>query len=326
MTKTSNLKPLVVVVTRTKNRNFLLKRALESVKNQTYKNFVHVIVNDGGDIKSVDGLVKQYQHNIKVIHNKASVGLTKALNQGIKAVDTKYVTILDDDDTWSVDRLEKTIRYLEETGLVGVVCVMDRIVEEIDGEKVKKISKARIYEGLTSISLYRQCLDNYMTNGCFTYRRDVYRKLDGYDERLAVAEDWDFGIRFLLMHDVAFLPTKSALHFYHHRPTAKGDVGNSVFDRVDEHRKLLNVLSNHYLRKDINSGTFGVGYIMNSLLYRKDTVMPYEEKRSLNQTIRLEGHINFATEQLKKQLEEFIRNEIKSNMLHNKIRSRLRSK
>lgn len=294
--------PKIVIVTRTKNRNLLLKRALDSVSAQTYKDYIHVIVNDGGSKEEVDKLLEGYTHSIKVIHNTKSIGLTQALNQGIKSVETKYISILDDDDSWHPDRLKKTVQHLEESGAKGVVCVMDRIVEEIDGDEVKEILRDRIHEGTSSISLYRQCLDNYFTNGCFTYQRSVYDELGGYDEKLIVAEDWDFGIRFLLKYDADFLNTKDALHNYHHRPEAKGDVGNSVFDRADEHRRHVNILANHYLRKDMQQGKFGVGYIMNSLLYRREFIVPYEENRLQNQTSHIEHHINEASVRLQHEL------------------------
>lgn len=286
-TKTSNI-PMVAVITRTKNRTFMLERAIKCVEAQTYDNYVHVIFNDGGDKGAVEALVKKYGNNRRiVIHNQESVGITKALNKAIKAVDSKYVTILDDDDTWPIERLEKTIPFLEETGEKSVVVKMDIVEEEIRGDKVRTISQRLHPEsGDGEINLFKQCQKNYISNGSVTYARDVYYELGGYDESLPVGEDWDFGIRLLLKYDVAFLRTENSLHFYHQRPHQDGDSGNSVHAGVGQQEKTINIIRNRYLRRDLNAGKFGVGYIMNKL--------EFDEIK----TVRLEGHINHCTKQI----------------------------
>jgi len=288
--------PMVAIITRTKDRRMLLKRAIQSVESQTYPDYIHVILNDGGDRQALETLLKQHSNKRrKVIHNQRSVGITKALNQAIRAVDSKYVTILDDDDTWPPERLEKTIPYLEATGEKAVVVKMDTIIEEIHGNEIRTISQSlhpESYEG--EISLFKQCHKNYLSNAVITYRREVYEELGGYDETLPVGEDWDFGIRLLLKYDVAFLRDEKPLAFYHQRPNQHGDDGNSVHAAVYQQEKTINLIRNRYLRQDIAAGRFGVGYVMNKLEHDRLAV------------IRLEGHMNFCTEQVKQYIEQYI--------------------
>jgi glycosyltransferase involved in cell wall biosynthesis len=319
----STASPKVAVITRTKNRDLLLKRALDSISTQTYDNFIQVVVNDGGYKKPVEEIIKNYKHNIKLIHNDKSVGLTKALNQGIRAVSTKYISILDDDDTWSPDRLEKTISYLEKTGAKGVVNVTDIIIEEIKREKIIEMSRHRLYEGMLSINLYKQCLDNYLSNGCVIYERDVYDELKGYNEQLKVAEDWDFGIRFLMKYDVDFLNTNNALCFYHHRPDAKGSTGNSVFDGINDHKRHLDLIANQYLRQDIRNGNLGLGYIINSLRYQKEVITPIEEKRLLEQSLKLKEHVNKSNAELQSAIQSYIL-DLKNSSISNRFIAKIR--
>lgn len=301
-------KAKTAIITRTKNRNLLLERVLKSVDSQTSKDFVHVVLNDGGDKQSLEALLKKYPaDNRVVIHNKTSVGLTPALNQAIRAVDSTYIAILDDDDSWAPERIEVVTAFMEDNGSRGSVVVMDRIVEEINdaGTKVRELSRNRWLEGIYSVSLYAQCLDNYLSNGSFTYTREVYKELGGYDEQLGVAEDWDFGIRYLLKYEAEFINTKEPLTFYHHRPQQTGDTGNSVFASVDTHAKNLSYLRNHYLRKDLQAGTFGIGYIMNDLAYRRAEGIEHD-KKALANVVRLEGHINHVSAESTKDIEQVI--------------------
>lgn len=292
-------KAKMAIITRTKNRHILLERAIKSVLDQTDKDYIHVIVNDGGERNSLDDLLNQHPDtNRIVIHNKESAGLTRALNQGIQSVESAYISILDDDDSWARDRLEITNTYFDEHPVAkGVVVFMDRIIESIEDDKIIEESRNRWHEGVDVVNLYKQCLDNYLSNGSFSYSRDIYNELDGYDEDLGVAEDWDFGIRFLLKYDVDFVSTDHALSYYHHRPKQEGDSGNSVFASIDQHKVALNQLQNKYLRQDINSGRLGVGYIMNNLRYERerDAVM---QRENLGLVTRLEGHINFMSKEV----------------------------
>lgn len=318
--------PKIVVVTRTKNRTVLLKRALESVQAQTMRDFVQVIVNDGGDKTAVEKLVKKYpKETIHVIHNDISVGHTRALNQGVKALKSTYVAILDDDDSWSPDCLENVVPFLDTTGAKGAVVVMDRIIEEVKGANITEISRNRWLPGQKYISLYKQCIDNYLATNCFVYRRDAYDELGGYDEKLGVAEDWDFGLRFLMKYDVELLQTERPLAFYHHRPEMTGDSGNSVFAGVASHQYHQNMLANKYLRDDIQKGVFGIGYIINSLKYDREAALA-KRQQELEDVVRLEGHVNYAADGIKQDVAEGInsvKQAVESQALVSKIKRRL---
>lgn len=291
--------PKIAIITRTKNRNLLLERSIKSVLSQTYKDYVHVVLNDGGDEDALELLLSRYPDEKRVvINNKQSVGITVALNQAIRAVDSKYISILDDDDSWASERLETVVAHMDNSNNPGAIVIMDRIIEKIEDGKVIEKSRNRWLEGVSSVSLYKQCLDNYLSNGVFNYTREVYEELDGYDETLDVAEDWDFGIRYMLKYDVDFISTQDALMYYHHRPEQSGPSGNSVFAGIDNHNKALNLLQNKYLRQDIISGGLGIGYIMNNLRYERDRDQAqHDENTAL--VVRLEGHINFVADELK---------------------------
>lgn len=294
MEKADGKKAKVAIITRTKDRPLLLERAIQSVESQTYSDYVHVILNDGGDKNNLDKLLKKHKSDRRVIvHNKKTEGFTKALNQAIRAVDSKYITILDDDDSWPPERLKKTISYLEKTGEKAVVVKMDVVIEEIKDDKIHFISQHLHPEsGEGEISLFKQCYKNYVSNGIVTYQRGIYEEIGGYDESLEVGEDWDFGIKLMLRYDVAFLRNEKPLFFYHQRPSQKGSQGNSVHAGVDIQEKTINIIRNRYLRQDLQNGYLGVGYIMNSI--------PQEE----SSVIRLERHVNHSVEQIRNRFKD----------------------
>jgi len=90
--------PQISVIVRTLNRKHLLRKALTSLANQSFRDFAVVLVNDGGD--SVQDLVDEFSRHYPVayINHEKSKGRTAALNAGLANTKTKWVAILDDDD------------------------------------------------------------------------------------------------------------------------------------------------------------------------------------------------------------------------------------
>lgn len=300
-------KPEVAVITRTKDRPLFLARAIISVQAQTMTDFIQIIVNDAGNRSAVEKVLKEHEKiirsPIKVIHNKVSNGMEAATNKAINSVDSKYIAIHDDDDSWHPDFLLETTKHLESTGSMGVVAAADRILETIKDGKIHIIKKERWLPGVSEINLYKQCLDQYAITIAFVYQRSALETVGLYDESLPVAADWDFAIRFLLEYDIDFLEHEPALANYHHRPDIKGKNGNSVFASRDLHEYYYNVLRNKYLRHDIKKGRIGIGYIMNSLKYQRDISIE-KQKQDEQQTVRIEGHINYVAQQINKHIDE----------------------
>lgn len=272
------MKAKVSVITRTKDRVLLLERAIKSVHNQTEKDFIHVIINDAGDPGPVESLLERYKdligNRVKLIHNKESRGMEAASNKAIKSVDSVYVAIHDDDDSWHPEFLERSIKALEGSDAAGVVVRTDKITEQIVGNKTVKILKTeRWMPDMKAVSLYRQCIDNQMTPITFLYRRSVYDEIGYYDEDLPVLGDWDFGIRLLQKYDVDFLDPGFALANYHHRKFMKDSSSNNSFGSgTDKHRYWSNRLMNKYLRQELADGRLGVGYIMSKLKYNQSNL------------------------------------------------------
>lgn len=283
----SQNKPIFAIITRTKDRGVLFERAIKSVANQTYKNYVHIILNDGGDKNAVEKVLQKYSDkNRIVIHNKQSVGIVPALNQAIRASKSDYVTILDDDDQWSPERLEVSKKYIEDHPEYDAhVVKMDTVIESIEnGKIVKKKAFLHPESGEGEISLYKQCIRNYISNGVVTYTRKIYDTLGGYDESLSIGEDWDFGVRLLMLQDVGMVSSGPSLVYYHQRPEEDGNLENSTHGLFEV---LINQLRNKYLRLDLENGRYGVGMIMN------------QEEYDLQKIVRLEGHVNHVGEEIR---------------------------
>lgn len=282
MSKPSNH---VAVITRTKNRPITLKRAVESVLNQTYQDFIHVIVNDGGNKEEVDDLLAsyldRYNGRLLVIHHDISKGMEAASNAGIRACESTYVAIHDDDDSWHPEFLVKTVAYLEsqkDSNIRGVLVNFDRILETQKGDTLVEVFRNNCRGWIRELTLWNMCKGNFFPPIAMLYRRDVYDVIGGvYDESLPVLGDWEFNLRFLQYFDISYLDEVLAL--YHHRTEAHSSYSNSLIGGLDKHVHYNKVIRDRFLREDLQKNSLGLGYILNYLHDKK-----LEEERQLPQT------------------------------------------
>lgn len=264
---------IVGIITRTKNRPTLLKRAIESVLNQSYEQWIMVIVNDGGDPVIVDRLAAHYESRargrIKIIHNEQSLGMEAASNRGIRAISPDYFVIHDDDDSWSPEFLKIGVAELEHahqqhSRINGVITMANAIFERIEGNTVivERVEEYKPWINKGVISLDTMLSDNQFAPIQFIYRAEVIEKIGLYREDLPVLGDWEFNIRFMLRYDIMVIP--QVLAFYHHRGhDSNGIYGNSIIAARDKHDFFRQFLKNEWLRNDISSGSASLGHFVN---------------------------------------------------------------
>lgn len=185
--------PLVSIVLPTYNRERYIKKAIESVLNQTYKNIELIIVDDGSIDKTPKILSELSKREPKmiVLTNKTNLGLVRTLNKGIKTVQGKYIARIDDDDFWCDKRkLEKQVDFLEkniEYALVGGGAIKinkqgKEIVRYLLPENDEDIRKGIL-------------VDNTFVHVAVLFRKDIWKKVGGYDEEFDGLEDRDLWLK-----------------------------------------------------------------------------------------------------------------------------------
>ena len=101
------------------NRADMIVRALDSLVNQTYKDFEVLIIDDGSK-DTIKQVVDQYAGNLDIAYYyyDHSGNIAYLRNQGMNRAKGKYVAILDSDDWCSDNRLELQIRYFNKLFLI----------------------------------------------------------------------------------------------------------------------------------------------------------------------------------------------------------------
>jgi len=120
---TTTKNPLVSVVMPAYNAENYIAEAIESILNQTYKNFEFIIVNDGSTDNTLN-IIKRYAKKDKriiIIDHKERKGISETRNNGLRAAKGKYIATHDSDDMSMPDRFQEQVNYLNKNPKVGVV-------------------------------------------------------------------------------------------------------------------------------------------------------------------------------------------------------------
>jgi glycosyltransferase involved in cell wall biosynthesis len=254
----------VTVVVRTKNRPVLLHRALDNILSQSYQDLSVVVVNDGGDPAPVDALAHGYGHlspgKLTVVHHPTSKGMEAATNAGIRAGRSEFIAVHDDDDRWHQDFLLKTVGLLDGKPTTQGVAVRTNVVyEELRDGTMVETGSFPYWPELQAITLTDMLRINRIVPISFLYRRSVHDHVGFYNEELDVVGDWEFYLRFLQAYPMELLDDEP-LAFWCQRPSASGDMGNSVIAAASEHAKFDSLVRDAFLRRE--AGKTGVGYLL----------------------------------------------------------------
>lgn len=201
--------PLVSIIIPTYNKEEYIKKALESVLNQTYKE-IEVIVIDDGSIDNTQEIVKSF-NNTRIIYIwQENKGAAAARNTGIKKAQGKYIAFLDSDDLWLKEKLEKQVRFLEENpemGLLGTGCYQINYKREIMGKKIFP-TKNKVLQGI--LIKY-----NPFIQSSVMVRKEVFDKIDSYDESFSQSEDYELWLRIAKYYKIANLPELLVMKRYY---------------------------------------------------------------------------------------------------------------
>ncbi|WP_370317362.1 glycosyltransferase [Pseudoalteromonas sp.] len=186
---------LVSVYIPTHNRCDLLKRAVNSVLDQSYNNIELIVVNDGssdGTQQYLEDLAK-IDSRLKIVNLPTPKGACFARNLAVFEARGQFITGLDDDDFFTKDRIKSFVKHsnqLEQFSFISSATIFFHGYEP----NLNIISKA--FNKQVVITLKELSKFNAIGNQIFTYTERV-KKLGGFDVRLSAWQDYDMWLRLV---------------------------------------------------------------------------------------------------------------------------------
>lgn len=183
--------PITVLMT-CYNAEYWLDETIQSVLNQSFRNFEFVIINDGSIDKTLDIILSYARKDSRItVLDKQNTGLTESLNFGLRASRGKWIARLDADDLCEPNRLEVQYNYI--LSRPNLVLIGSNFYEiDFEGALVKNQTYPNNHKNLVR-NLERH--KRFFPHSSAFFRRDIALNIGGYNTRFQRSQDHDLWLR-----------------------------------------------------------------------------------------------------------------------------------
>ncbi len=199
------------------NGEEFVEGAIKSIARQTYKNYEHIVVDDGStdDTPKILAECSRRDQRIKVVRQQNS-GIPKAYNRGLALAQGEYIAILDADDLAFPARLEKQVAFLDEHVDVGLVGGAE-LAFEVESKKAWLVNHPVEDSAIRHAWVHQQLF----THSATMVRREALLQVGHYDENLPRGCDPDLWLRIAQRWKVANLPEPLVLRRHHSKQVTR---------------------------------------------------------------------------------------------------------
>jgi glycosyltransferase involved in cell wall biosynthesis/ubiquinone/menaquinone biosynthesis C-methylase UbiE len=298
--------PAIDILMPSYNGRSTIKRAIQSVIDQTYANWNLIVINDGGEYLG-DIIEDFHDSRIKYITSEHK-GKSHALNIGLRNSDEELITYLDDDDLIYPIHLEELINGIKKENAEFVY--VDWYEVSYNEHNIEFWRGIEIRQDVTPDMLITQ---NYINHKCILHTRKLINYIGGYDEDLSVLIDWDIIRRMAFKGKPVHIwsLTSERIRYYKKNTLINRITGLWTRDKKKVQESVLKIIN----KTDALGATIDdLNHALNCAL----TIIPYYQYprlQELNQDIQIKGEqiqsllkeVNTKESQLellKRQLEE----------------------
>lgn len=197
--------PKVSVIMPMYNSEKYIKDAVDSILNQTYKDFELLAVYDNGTTDNTPKILEEYASKdarVKPINIKDNRGIVKALNYGLKIANGKYIARMDADDISLPSRFEKQVAFLDNNKDVILCSTYVETFGEDDNRNI--VLKREEYNH--EFSVYGFFNGYTLCHPAVMFRKDSIVKIGGYNDEFKCCEDLELWSKCILQkYEIAII-------------------------------------------------------------------------------------------------------------------------
>ena len=185
----------ITIITVTKNSEKYLKKNIESVLSQNYKNYEHIIVDGNSNDKTID-IIKSYKKKVRFINNKNDKGLYHAMNVGIQNAKGDIIGILNSDDIYFKNTLKIVNKYFNTNSGIDFL--------------FGSVYKHKLMHGFSPWKI-NFSFGFYSTHSVgFFIKKKSHKKIGLYNLKYKYSADYDLFLRMIKKYKLNGMSTKKS--------------------------------------------------------------------------------------------------------------------
>jgi sugar O-acyltransferase (sialic acid O-acetyltransferase NeuD family) len=237
--------PLVSVTMAACNHEKYVSQTIRSILGQSFTDFEFIIIDDGSSDGTPREIAAFEDRRIRAEFSRHNSGIIVTKNRCLDLAQGKYVAIVNSDDAYLPDKLEKQVAYLESHPECGVVLTDAAIIDE-DGNPF--LDKTHFYYSIftqPNRSRYEWLRYFFYVGNCLCMpsaliRRECYEKIGRPDSRLMQLPDLDLWVRMCMAYDMHIIPEKLTLfRVRDNQANASGHTPDKIRRGAWEYGKVL---------------------------------------------------------------------------------------
>lgn len=238
-------KVVTAIITTYKRSPEIVKRAAQSVLNQSYKNIELIIVDDSPDTYELRKVVREMAislgNNVRYIPHEKNMGACAARNTGLDNAKGEFVAFLDDDDEWLPEKIEEQLKVIEKNDNTALVyCGRYTYYAEKDIEELQKTKfhKGKVFDKLI--------LENFIGSTSFPLiRKNIFKVLGGFDVNMPAAQDYEMWLRISKEFCVDYVRKPLVRYYVHTGEQITKNYGKKLDAYEKLMKKHINYLQQH---------------------------------------------------------------------------------
>jgi glycosyltransferase involved in cell wall biosynthesis len=202
--------PLVSAILPTYNRAEYVAGAIDTVLDQTHDDIEVVVVNDGST-DDTEARLAAYtgDDRVRVRHNGENRGISASMNRAADLADGEFVCVLNDDDRWHEEKVERQLAAFEQAGdEVGIVYTGGAVKQ---GEQIVRVHRPErrgdIYPDIIARFGLHPHSSHMLRAECF--------ELGGFDPDFPRGVDWDHCIRLAKEYEFEYVDERLVERIFH---------------------------------------------------------------------------------------------------------------
>lgn len=215
--------PKVSIIIPSYNHHQWIAEAFDSILQQSYQDFEIIAIDDGSSDNSPE-IIRDYSAHSSRIRGEffpQNQGACKAINQAIRLAKGEYIALLNSDDLWLPDKLEKQVHVLDENPGLGAVFGLASPINEhghpLDKSELDVFAASVVPRDRYEWMRYFLLKGNCVCHPTILIRKECYDHLGDYDPTLRSLPDLHMWVRLFYHYDIKVMNeplVKFRLHRY----------------------------------------------------------------------------------------------------------------